>query len=144
MGKEIKRTNVATNLRLYRKKMNITQEEIAERLGIKRTTYARYETTTKVPISILKKLSDILNVSTDSIVSEPVDYVQINNIKNPGKNIKVANSSQYITDIDDVSTTHNAFADEYTITVNDVELEIINKFRELSKDEQKHFIELLK
>ena len=42
MDNSIKRTNVAINLRNIRKKHNMTQEAVADKLGIKRNTYARY------------------------------------------------------------------------------------------------------
>ncbi len=49
MSKEIKRTEIGKKLRERRKKMHITQEQISEMLGIKRVTYARYETSGNPP-----------------------------------------------------------------------------------------------
>ena len=68
------RTTYAENIRNLRKKIHITQEEISARLGIKRGTYARYETDTVPPTSMLVKLSEIFNVSIDEICKGAVDY----------------------------------------------------------------------
>ena len=54
------------NLRIIRKNAKLTQNEVADRLDIKRTTYASYENTTNEPnIETLKKLADFYGVSLD-------------------------------------------------------------------------------
>lgn len=48
---------------------NITQKEMAEKLGIKQQQYARYEKGINVmPITYLPKICKILNVSADYIL----------------------------------------------------------------------------
>lgn len=64
-----------------RKESNYTQEEVAKKLEIKRTTYSTYENKTRqLPIEILIKLTEIYDTSTDYIL-------YLTNIKTPYKNI---------------------------------------------------------
>lgn len=52
------------NLRMLRKSFNLTQQEVADILGIDRSTYTFYEVgKTKPTIDNLKKLCDVYNVS---------------------------------------------------------------------------------
>lgn len=56
-------------LKKIRKNMNLTQDEVAEMLGIPKPTYSHYETGRNEPsLSILKKIADILNCSTDYLL----------------------------------------------------------------------------
>lgn len=53
-------------LREVRKKLKITQDEVAEHLGILRQSYSAYERGISVPdAKQLKRLADYFNVSTD-------------------------------------------------------------------------------
>lgn len=53
-------------LKNIRKSKKITQDEIADFLGVKRQTYSAYERAVSVPDSLtLKKLADYFGVSTD-------------------------------------------------------------------------------
>ncbi|MFD1707690.1 helix-turn-helix domain-containing protein [Siminovitchia sediminis] len=59
------------NVRLkeYRKRAKLTQEEIAKKLGIKRSTYAKYETGENQPdYKMLEKLADFFEVTTDDLL----------------------------------------------------------------------------
>ncbi|ARK28740.1 helix-turn-helix domain-containing protein [Halalkalibacter krulwichiae] len=56
-------------LKLCRNNKKITQEKLAEKLGIKRPTYAKYETGENLPdITMLNKLADFFEVSTDYLL----------------------------------------------------------------------------
>lgn len=70
MAKEIKRTEIGKKIRERRKALHITQVQIAEMLGIKRVTYARYETSGNPPIAILTKIAQILGMTTDEILTD--------------------------------------------------------------------------
>ncbi len=62
------------SLRNLRESKNLTQEQLAQLIGISRKTISAYETGRAVPsITVLKKLSRVLNVSTDILL----DSVQI-------------------------------------------------------------------
>ena len=55
-------------LRATRKKKFRTQEKFCKVLGIKRSTYARYETDTYPPLPMLYKICKTLNVSADFLL----------------------------------------------------------------------------
>lgn len=57
------------NFRSARKKVRMTQEEVANRLGITRAAYTHYENGDReCPFDSLLKLSDIFNVSADYLL----------------------------------------------------------------------------
>lgn len=57
------------NLKELRENKNLTQENIAEILGMKRQQYYRYETGKReLPINCLVKLAEFYNTSTDEIL----------------------------------------------------------------------------
>lgn len=56
-------------LRHYRKRKRLTQEQLAKELGIKRSTYAKYETGENKPdYNTLKKIADFFEISTDELL----------------------------------------------------------------------------
>ena len=61
-------------LRLQRENMNLTQEELSKKLGIKRDRYAKYETgATPVPGKLVIKFADYFKVSTDYLYGRSDD-----------------------------------------------------------------------
>lgn len=69
------------NLRNMREDCNLTQKQMAERLGIPVTTYRNYENTYREPsFEILVKICEILKVSTDELLgirNENAKYASI-------------------------------------------------------------------
>lgn len=60
-------------LKELRTEMNISQTELANRLGIQQKRYSTYETGTAEPgIEMLKQLSAIFNVSIDYLVENDI------------------------------------------------------------------------
>lgn len=56
-------------LKLQRKKNNLTQEKLAEKLNISRGAYAKYETGENIPTTIIVlKLATIYGVTTDYLL----------------------------------------------------------------------------
>ncbi|NDI35195.1 helix-turn-helix domain-containing protein [Chengkuizengella sediminis] len=52
-----------------RKKLNLTQKDVSEKLDISRSTYAQYEINRRVPeFATLNKLADFFDVSLDYLV----------------------------------------------------------------------------
>ena len=72
------------NLRAQRKKLGLTQEQLAEKLGYDRSTYSYYEIgRTEPSISTLCKLSRIFGVTLDQLVYPQPDGSAMKDAKNP-------------------------------------------------------------
>lgn len=52
-----------------REEKNLSQKEIAQILGISQRTYSYYETNRDIPISVLIKLANFYNVTTDYLLN---------------------------------------------------------------------------
>ncbi len=66
--------NFSTNLRYLRKKFNMSQEALAEKLGYKSfTTIQKWESGISEPsISTVKVIADIFNVTMNQLINEDV------------------------------------------------------------------------
>lgn len=74
---------IGNNIRKYRLKQNLTQEQLAEKVGISTSFYANLERSKKsMSIKTLRDLADALEVSVDFILYE-------NNTRNHIRNIEV-------------------------------------------------------
>ena len=59
------------NLAYFRKLAGLTQQQVAEKLNLNRTTYTKYETGASEPsIEILKQIAVILKVDVASILAD--------------------------------------------------------------------------
>lgn len=69
------------NLKLLRKKNNVTQKELAQILNIKQSTYSGYETNNSEPdLATLIKLANYFNVSLDYLCDRQWDnkaYIEV-------------------------------------------------------------------
>ena len=64
---------IAQNLKTLRNEQNLTQEQVADVIGVKRNVYGRYENDTRtIPIELLIKLADFYNVSLDYLVGREI------------------------------------------------------------------------
>lgn len=64
-------SNLAENLRILRERANLKQQNIADVVGIKRSSYAYYETGKSSPkIDALIKIAKLYNVSVDEILGD--------------------------------------------------------------------------
>lgn len=61
-------TTIGERLTALREKQSLTQAQVAEIIGVDRTSYAKYETNVNKPTRKLKELSDLFNVSSDYIM----------------------------------------------------------------------------
>lgn len=125
MAKEIQRTSIGAKIRERRKEMHITQVEISKMLGIKRNTYARYETDTTPPLAILTKLGQIFGMTTDEILSAELTYSEIIN-ETRKKLLKMSTEHGYKT------PNNQSFTKE--------ELDILVKIMDLPKDKRDELI----
>lgn len=108
--------NLGNNLFNARKKLVLSQEIVAEKLGVSRQTISKWETDDTVPdIYQAKRLSKLYNLSLDELISFDVDIKEVEDIiKNSneevnskinwtnawGKKYPVLTSYQNIVDID--------------------------------------------
>lgn len=63
--------SIGSALKYLRKKLGYTQAEVAEKIGIKRTTYISYENSqTTPPYDVVEKLADLYDVTIQDIDNE--------------------------------------------------------------------------
>ena len=63
------KTNIAENIKFYRKDMNMTQADLAEKLYVQKNVVSNYENGYRTPdIITLCKLADIFEISLDELV----------------------------------------------------------------------------
>jgi transcriptional regulator with XRE-family HTH domain len=62
-----------SNLKFLRKNKNLTQESLAQALGISRSKLAGYELTVTPPLDILVKIAEYFNVSLDILIKEDLN-----------------------------------------------------------------------
>jgi transcriptional regulator with XRE-family HTH domain len=61
--------NFNENLKCAREKKNMTQKEVADSIGVAKSTYSLYESGNREPnVQTIKKISDVLNVSADELL----------------------------------------------------------------------------
>lgn len=57
------------NLKTARIRKGLTQKDIAERIGVAKSTYSLYESGNREPnVQTIKKIADILNTSADTLL----------------------------------------------------------------------------
>lgn len=76
MKKEI---NIGDNLKNFRKKFSLTQDNVAKYLGIKRELLSYYETgERKIPLETLNKLSDLYGTELIDLLEGNLENIQVN------------------------------------------------------------------
>ena len=70
---------IGNNLNLFRKKLNLTQDNVAHFLGIKREMLSYYETGERIaPLDFLNKLSDLYGVELKDLLEKNFEDTKIN------------------------------------------------------------------
>lgn len=73
-------TNLQKNLKKIRENRGLTQQEMADKLGISVQAYSRYENTNQDPKSSrLLEMANILDVDVESLLNQIKDYDLIEN-----------------------------------------------------------------
>lgn len=73
--------NLGNNLFHARKKCGLSQEEVAEKIGVSRQTVSKWETDETLPdIRQSKKLSALYNVTLDELIDFDVDVKEIQEV----------------------------------------------------------------
>lgn len=81
---------LAQRLKYYRKALKLTQQQVADALGIQRSAYAYYETDKSTPkLNTLRDLAKIFNVTVDSLLGNEED-------DNTGSILNVNSSNSFI------------------------------------------------
>ncbi len=63
--------NFCENLKIARKDNNLTQKQVADKLGVVESCYANWEQgRTEPSIAMLRKLSKIFNISIDELIND--------------------------------------------------------------------------
>ena len=131
MAKNIKRSEIGEILVNLREQYHIdNQQTLADMLGIKRDTYARYETDTNPPISIIKKLCSIYKISSDVIIGNETDY--INSLPERPSGMRMGTYIGY---------SPNAPLDGIMLT--DDELTLIERYRKLTQTKQEAVLAIM-
>lgn len=61
--------NIGTRIKELRKSMQLTQQELADRLGIDRSTIAKYETNSRIPeAKTIVQLAKFFDCTTDFLL----------------------------------------------------------------------------
>ncbi len=64
------------NLKIAREKKNMTQKEIADIIGVAKSTYSLYESGNREPnVQTIKKIADALNVSADTLLGLNIEPI---------------------------------------------------------------------
>ena len=67
--------DISKRLKSLREKHNLTQDELATKLKVSRSTVSNYESGFRTPdINILREICNIYNITLDSIFSEEIEY----------------------------------------------------------------------
>ncbi len=82
--------NLGNNLFKARKKVGLSQETVAEKLGVSRQTISKWETQETIPdIYQSKKLAKLYNLSLDELIELDVDVKEIEEvIKNTNEEVE--------------------------------------------------------
>lgn len=79
--------NLGSRLRILRKEIQYSQEDIAGRLGVSPATYAKWEGGKNQPnIENLRKLADLFGVSADYLIGRS-DYKKVIKLEAPGQKL---------------------------------------------------------
>ena len=73
---------IRENIQILRKKRNLTQESLAELVGVTRQTIAKWESGESVPdLSLAGKLAGVLDVTLDELVEAPREEFEDETLK---------------------------------------------------------------
>lgn len=92
--------NLGNKIMTLRKKNNLSQEDLAEKVGVTRQTISKWELEETTPdINQAKKLSMIFNISLDELVNNDVNSILIEKVSNTERlaGIIIIKGIRYIT-----------------------------------------------
>lgn len=87
-------SNIASNLKYLRKKSNLTQQQFADLMDIKRSLIGAYEEDRAEPkYDLLKKIADYFDLTIDEFIHEEIDELWKPQPKSQGTNLRVLSIS---------------------------------------------------
>ncbi|CAL7896589.1 HTH cro/C1-type domain-containing protein [Fusobacterium necrophorum subsp. funduliforme] len=83
-------TNIGEKLKFIRKKLNLTQEEFAEKLNLTKPTIMSYEKgKSSITVELLEEICNLVNINLSSFFSENNDVFEGAHIQNDSKKIPI-------------------------------------------------------
>lgn len=84
--------NLADKVQQLRKQNNLSQEQLADKMGVSRQSISKWESGQSVPeISKIVQLSDIFGVTTDYILKDDIEFEQYSDSPSKGNGEKSSN-----------------------------------------------------
>lgn len=81
--------NTGQRLKRLREELGLSQEDVAKRIGVGRTTYLKYENGENRPTRKLKELSRLFGVTTDYILANDVEKAVESNFYQSDKAVRI-------------------------------------------------------
>ena len=74
---------ILENIRIYRERANLSQEQVADRMNITQSKYARFERgATKTDLETLLLFCQVINKSLIEVITYPNTYIDVSDIYN--------------------------------------------------------------
>lgn len=122
------KSNLSEKLKYYRKAAKLTQQQVADALGIQRSAYAYYEIDKTAPkLPTLSNIAKLYNISIDELVNEEEFSVLM------------ANRQEYDKE---VTAGENLFNDSFN-DLSPLEKSIVLKLRVMSAEDRKKVVKEL-
>lgn len=97
---------ICQNIKQVRDSRGISQQEIADKLGVSRTTYANWENETEPTLTIIKSLADYFKVHYTQIIDGVATDVSF--IKEPQKPLSIQDISEALKILSDAVLKFNS------------------------------------
>ncbi len=91
--KDVQRTSVGFNITAARRRRGITQQELADKTNLDKTTVSYYERKAKaIPLTNLQRIAEVLNVSANYLLNSKADQADMTASKSLLKRLDKAKS----------------------------------------------------
>ena len=88
--------DIGQRIKSFRQKANISQEELAEKVGISRISMSNYERGERIPaVDVFACIANALNVSMDELFGTNTTQIVINELKYIGFNVVLTSQGLY-------------------------------------------------
>ena len=106
--------NIGNNLRMIRSKKNVSQQEIADFLGIDRKTYVSWEAgAADIKSSFIPKLAEFLHVEINDLFKDKPGDIVINQHNSDNKDSSINGVVLLLTDKDAVNELVKVMKDKF-------------------------------